>query len=469
MTMDNYAKFKTMLSDAAQAFLAIKPHEVIRVVSHLDADGLSSAAVISKMLNRQNRRYTLSTVPQLDEEIIKQLAREPYSVYFFTDLGSGQFSYLKEYLASKHVFILDHHMLQEEREAPHIVHVNPHLCGINGSVEISGAGVTYLFAREVNPENKDAAHIAIIGAMGDMQERKGFEQLNAEILEDAKASGKLKVITGLRIFGAQTKPLHKLLEHSTEHPIPGITGDERAAIAFLRHLGISSGGGWRTLVTLNEEELQKLATAVVLKRLDEDQPEAILGPIYILINEAKESPLRDAKEFSTVLNACGRLGKSSLGIGACLGNPRIKEKALKAMAAYRREISQALRWYKEEKHNVMRGDGYLIINAQDNIMPTIIGTLASIVSHSSELREGTLILSMAQMAGGKTKASMRVAGSRNGLNLRELMVHMAAAADGQAGGHHQAAGAILSTEKEEAFLEEAKRVLEMQAMEEKIT
>ena len=97
---------------------------------------------------------------------------------------------------------------------------------LGGSKEVSGSGVTYLFAKSLNKANIDFAYIAIIGAIGDMQEDRGFETLNSRILEDAKKTGKMKVITGIRVFGAQTKPLHKVLEYCTDPFIPGVSGSE---------------------------------------------------------------------------------------------------------------------------------------------------------------------------------------------------------------------------------------------------
>ena len=54
--------------------------------------------------------------------------------------------------------------------------MNPHLFDIDGSTEISGAGVVYLFCKALDGKNKDMAHIAIVGAIGDIQEDKGFKK-----------------------------------------------------------------------------------------------------------------------------------------------------------------------------------------------------------------------------------------------------------------------------------------------------
>src|SRR3989338_1902712 len=319
---------------------------------------------------------------------------------------------------------------------------------------------------------EEFAHVAIIGAMGDMQEHNGFEKLNNEILEKAIEKGKIKVIRGLRLFGAQTKPLHKVLEYCTDPLIPGVTGSESGSIQFLQQIGINpkNGSGWKKVRHLSKEEMKNLVTGVILKRLNEARPEDVLGNVYLLKEEEEESPTKDAKEFATLLNACGRMDKSSLGIGACLGDKKLKKKAINLMSQYKREIINSLRWYEENKDSqlIAKGDGYVIINAQDKIRSTIIGTLASILSKSNS-HEEKFIMSMAQIADGTTKVSLRVKGSNNETDLRNIVMEIVNGMEGcEAGGHANAAGALIPTEKEDMFMEKAKIVLEKRALEEEI-
>ncbi len=484
--------FESLVAEAAEKFSQIDKSETIRVVSHLDADGLSSAGIIVKTLLRENRKYCLSILHQLTEEAAMQLSAESYNYYLFTDLGTGQFSILRKQFAhsGKKIFILDHHHIQDEFEGENIVHVNPHLAGIESSREISGAGVSYLFSKALNSKNTDLAHLALIGAIGDMQEDRGFSELNSSILDDAKKAGTLKVITGLRLFGVQTKPLHKALNQSSEFLIPGVTGSESAAIQFLQQLGINPKGTgtaeWRKLTDLTDEELVKLATAVVLQRIGEESPEAIIGPVYILKQETDGSPLRDAREFATLLNACGRLGKASVGIGACLGDAKCKEEALRQLDEYKQQIASSMTWYEKAlRHKNLAGsnngqkvtgsvilaEGYVIINAEDNILPTMIGTLASIVSKSKNFEPGTFVMSMARAEDNFTKVSLRLAGEKafkGEFNLMEILTAIAPKVGGQAGGHHEAAGAIIKTEKEEEFIALAKQLLSQKRAEERV-
>src|SRR3989338_6112075 len=263
----------------------------------------------------------------------------------------------------------------------------------------------------------------------------------------------MKVKRGLRIFGGHTKPLHKALEYCTDPYIPGVTGSESGAIQFLYDLGIEpkSGSNWKKIIHLNDDEMKKLVTGIIMRRLGEESPEDVLGNIYLLKEEQDESPTKEVKEFATLLNACGRMGKASLGIWACLGDQKIKDKAIRNMSDYKKQIIDAINWYNGNKYseNIIEGEGHIIINAKDNVMHTIIGTLASILSKSKEFNKNTFILSMAQVLDGTTKISLRFNSKNENMDLREILKNMTANIEGcESGGHHNAAGATIPTERE---------------------
>ena len=107
--MDPYGQFDENLRNAAESFRNVDKKEVIRLISHLDADGISAASIMIKLLNSDNRKYSVSIVPQLNRAVIVQFASESYNCFIFTDLGSGLLSEIQELLKGKKVFVLDHH------------------------------------------------------------------------------------------------------------------------------------------------------------------------------------------------------------------------------------------------------------------------------------------------------------------------------------------------------------------------
>jgi RecJ-like exonuclease len=469
----DYEQFDKNIGEAVSKFKTLNKEERVRVISHLDADGICACAILLKALNHDNRNYSISIVQQLNEKILQSLAKEDYKYYFFTDLGSGQIDLINKYLKEKTIFILDHHTPSDTKPGEHIVQVNPHLAGIDGGTEISGSGVVYLFTNKLNGK-KDMAHIAVIGSIGDVQEHNGFQKLNNDILQTAIEEGKITVKKGLRVFGMQTKPLHKTLEYCTDPFIPGVSGSESGAIQFLKHIGIDprNNKGWKKMIHLTDEEIQKIIAGVIVKRADEDNPDDVIGNIYLLNNEKEESSLRDAKEFATLLNSCGRLKKASIGIGVCLNDETAKRKALANASAYKREIVKAMNWYNDNKdsEDILTNEGFIIINAKENILVSMAGTVASILSKSNDLKNGTFILSLARNEiDDTTKASLRISGRNHNKDLRSVIDTITKGIEGaEAGGHKAAAGAIIPTIKEQELIKEAKRVLTLNSIEEEV-
>ncbi len=456
---NNFERFKEKIKEGAEKLLSMKKLRV-RLVSHLDADGISSAAIIIKALNRLGFFYSLTILPQLKYEDVQKFSKENESLFIFTDLGSGELCAFKDLMPDKTVFILDHHQPQECELTENIIHINPHNFDFNGSSEICGAGVTYSFAKALNESNKDLSSIAILGIIGDIQDPK--YGLNKFILKDAVESGNLKVIKGLRVFGAQTKPLYKALVQSSDFSIPGVTGNESGAVQFLKQIGIEpkEGSKWRRIIDLNDDELKRLVEGIIMLRFGEDSPEDIIGDVYLFTKEREGSPLKDAKEFATVLNACGRMGKASYGIGACLGDRRFKKLSVSILDDYRKEIVKGLKFFEKNKNSeyVIEEPGMLIINAKNKVKPTVIGTVCSIISRNNSLSKDTFLMGLSRMNDKYTKISMRYKGS-NDVNLKEILMEILGDNEGEVGGHHFAAGAYIPIESESEFISRAKKVM----------
>ncbi|MCF7861448.1 DHH family phosphoesterase [Candidatus Woesearchaeota archaeon] len=469
--MDKYQAFGQAVKNAVDFFESFDSDEPVRVISHLDTDGICASSIIIRMLLDRNMKHSVSIIPQLNTEIIQSYQREPYKNYIFTDLGSGQAVHIKRLMNEKRVLILDHHVpVKCDLGDLDIFHLNPHLYDIDGSQEISGAGVVYMFAKELSDKNKKLSHLAVLGAIGDSQEKKGFLKLNNEILKEAVENGTLEIERGIRFFGASSRPLIKLLEYSTDPFIPGVTGSEQGALDFMNQIGIKPkiNNKWKMLNQLCDDENKKLCQAIIERRINEKNPEDIVGNIYLIPAEANDSPTHDLKEFSTLLNACGRMGKSSLGIGTCLGDTPSKTRAIHNLYEYRKEIMKSLKWYgaNQDSKEIIKKEKYIIIQAGDNIPATIIGTVASILSRSKELEKGTMILALAQSDDLTTKTSLRIVGMNPEIDLRKIIQEITNSVGGESGGHGNASGSIIKTENEDKFISSAKIILNKYCLEE---
>ena len=139
--------------------------------------------------------------------------------------------------------------------------------------------------------------------MGDIQNQgpnKSFLGINALILEDAKSLELIEIKNDLNF--SSIKPLNKAIAYSKEIILPGLTGDVNRTLIFLQTLGIlmeNSNGNIRTLNDINQDEKQKITTAIIeyiSTKLDVEPNEIIKKLIinrYILKNELSGSEFHD--------------------------------------------------------------------------------------------------------------------------------------------------------------------------------
>ncbi|MFH1500819.1 MAG: DHH family phosphoesterase [archaeon] len=431
---------ESSIKSAVKSFLEKSENKHIRVISHFDTDGITAAAIMSKALRRIDRSFSVKIVKQLDEKIIKSLPKN--EVLLFLDLGSSNVNLLGEF---KDVVVIDHHEITKE-VPKNVVFLNPRALG---EEEISGSGLTYFFVKEISEDNKDLASLGIIGMVGDMLDRD-LSKMNNQLLKDAE----VVIKRGLLLYPS-TRPLNKALEFSSSMFIPGVTGNFKGAVNLLKEIGIEKvNGDYKSLMELEEDEMSKLITAILLKRIKKDNNE-LIGNIY-LVNFFNR--LEDAREMSAMINACSRLDYSDIALSMCMGNKKSRLKAESIYANYKQHLVAALNYVTNAEK--IEGKSYVIINAKNEIKDTIIGTVASILSFSSVYQDGTVIVTMAY-DGQKIKTSARIVG-RNGRNVRAILEKVTKELGGECGGHPKAAGCTIPRKDESEFIKLLEKSLDVE-------
>ncbi|MFA5406418.1 MAG: DHH family phosphoesterase [Candidatus Nanoarchaeia archaeon] len=423
----------------------LKKESFFRVYSHLDADGLSSAAIMIKFLKSQGKQFQLSIIEQLTDDEIKKISPKGCSLILL-DFGSGQLEKLNEIINGRQVIIIDHHQVQGKIKHDNLIHVNPCLDGVDGGTKVSASGMTYLFLKNLGAKS-DSASIALIGAKGDLQELDST--LNASILKDST----LEERQDLNVYGLNTRPVHKALEYSNEGFIPGVSGSETASVNFLNDLNISlkNGDDWRTINDLSSNEKQDLISGIIVKRSELDQPANIFRSVYELSIGRK----RSIDEWAAMLNACGRMNMPSLGISALL-NPSYEQKVEVVLKSYRNIIAEGLQWLENNFNNpefVKQTKRALYFIAGNKINYKIIGTLCSIKNNDSGKE---FIIGLAE-SDNIIKVSVRKSGSSD-LKASDLIIK-AVKGIGEGGGHAQAAGANIKKGSEQEFINNFEKVL----------
>ncbi len=439
-------KLEEAIKKTVDSFLEEINGKNIEVISHFDTDGITSASILIQALKRLDQKFSLKIIKGLNKELINSLDKE--TIILFLDLASGSLKQIGEANLKK-VFIIDHHELNHKDIPKNVEIVNPQL---NQKQEISSSGLTYLFCKKINEKNKDLAKLAILGMIGDMLE-KDIDKLNNKILED----GEIKRKRGLLIYPS-TRPLNKVLEFSSNPFIPGVTGNPSGILDLLREAGLPpENGKYKNLIDLTEEEMERLVTSIILRNPGKKHKD-LIGDLFLVKMFGK---LEDAREISAKINACSREGKPEISIGFCLEDLNYKKKAESIHTKYKQQLISGIRYAQEQEK--IKGKGYSILNAKENIKDTMIGTISSIMANSRKYEKGTVIIGMSYDKNRKIKISGRNAG-RSGRNLRELFSNVMESFEGEVGGHHSAAGCVIDIEDEEEFIKKIRKHLELEVL-----
>jgi len=439
--MEKEANLELQIGNIAKKFLEKAKEKEVKIISHFDTDGITSASIMIKSLKKLDIKFSVKILKRLEENSIKDLPKD--KIILFLDLGSGNLNEISE-SGFEDVFIIDHHeIIQEVPEGINIA--NPDLYD---KQKISSSGLTYLFAKEIDQSNKEFAKLAILGMIGDCLERE-IEKLNHGIANDGEVQKK----RGLLIYPS-TRPLNRTLEFSSNPFIPGVTGNVKGVLELLREVGLNPNKkGYPSLIELTEEEMAKLVTAIMLRNPKAKNRE-IIGDIFLIKMFNK---LEDARELSAKINACSRLGESDTAIQLCMEISRSTKRAEAIHVKYKQRIVSGLKFATENQHV---GKGFVLVNAKDEIEDTVIGTIMSIISNSALHEEGTIVVGMSYYD-NKIKVSARNVGSQ-GRNVREVLNNIIETVGGEVGGHEFAAGCMIHQEKEEEFVNLLKKQLEVE-------
>jgi single-stranded-DNA-specific exonuclease len=473
-------QFLSSADEAAKVILeTVQKDGLINVFSHLDADGVAAAGVIGKALHRIDARFQIRIMQWVDEKIFGEIIANKPQLVILTDFGSGYLDLLNEKIPNFRVLILDHHQITGTSTNPNFVQVNPHLFGIDGATDISGSGVAYFVAKALNASNVDLAPIALVGALGDLQdkyEQRSLHSLNEMIVSDGVAAGLVKVEKDLTFFGRETRPIYKMLVTTTNPFIPGLSGQETEALNFVANLGIpiKQGDRLRALCDLTDEERKRLCTALAEYLLSKGlhmEVDNLIGYVYILTKEEPNTALRDGREFAVLLNSTGRMDRPSLGIAICMGDRKAAlEEANKILEDYRKNINKYLVWVAEKPERMRELSNIYVIYGEDFVNDKIIGTISSIIVSTLVNNEKPLLAFANVEEGQAAKFSARTteAAIRKGVNLGDVMRLASEVNGGKGGGHNIAAGAQVPLDKLEDFVKIADELVGRQLKGEKL-
>jgi RecJ-like exonuclease len=439
------------------------------VITHFDADGLAAGGIIGKALMRIGSTFQLRTAKQLDEESISEALAVDPDVIIFSEIGSGYLDVVRKTVKKK-CLVMDHH--KPLGEAPsNIVHINPHEYGIDGARDVGGSGVVYFVAKAIQESNVDLSPLAVVGALGDMQDKNEKRTLrgpNQLIVDDAVKNGLMKTDTDLILYGRETRPIHKALAFTTNPFLPGLSGEEDKCVALLSSAGIpvQNEGRLRTIADLTLEEKQNLLTKIIQHIASLGFPGNValnlIGTSYTLLREERSTQLRDAREFSSLLNACGRMRKPGVALSICMGDRGpILDEVQQLVAEYRQTLAKYVEWLSQARDRIVEMKTAYVVHGEGIVDENMTGAISSMVSSAGILGNDKALVVLARTSGGKIRISARAPKPLidKNVNLDMAMRKSAEKVMGIGGGHDVAAGAQISEDKLEEFLKNVDEII----------
>jgi len=199
---------------------------------------------------------------------------------------------------------------------------------------------------------------------------------------------------------------------------------------------------------------------VYMHLLDYNVPEFIIqgmiGDVYTLLHEQKRTELRDAKEYASLLNACGRQERPEIGLRVCLGDRGENwYEARNILKTYREALAKGIQALKE-KNLVQQNDNIYYFDACGDVEESIVGVVAGMAYGARIIPPDKPVLAFANDRDNPEMIKVSGRGNRNltraGLNLGAALREESRKCGGEGGGHDIAAGARIKRVCKEEFL-----------------
>jgi single-stranded-DNA-specific exonuclease len=444
----------------------IEDDENIIIIGHLDADGIASSSLIGQAIHRRNGRFIIRILGEMNRDILGNLKESDYGYHILCELGGGLVGEIDEFLDNRWLLI-DHHQVPENELSKNNV-FNSWKFGYDGSNMVSAAGMAYFIAVLMDKRNTDLSWLPIVAALGDRQdqsESRSLTGLNRKILDDAVELGLIHVFTDLILYGRETKPVHEALASTSTPYIPSLSGNKDACLAMIISAGIEvkNNDHWRTLFELTEDEKKKLVETIIPHLPISTRHEKIgglIGEIYTLDKEDEYSPLRDAREFATVLNACGRTKRGGIGVGLCLGDrSQTLNEGEKVLTEYRQTISKYINEVAMNEKKIVEETYFNMVIGDEIVDEDMLGAFSSILSNMPRFA-GKALIARTLTSTGDMRFSARIPSNfERSVNLGSIMREAALVCNGLGGGHDAAAGAKITPTRFQEFLKVLKEKL----------
>ncbi len=405
------------------------------LISHSDADGYASAAILKYMLEREGISYSTryynrrNTWKQYLDSVIPQFEHYENLAVFFSDIGSEVNEIGKYFHEEKaFVWILDHHemnLVNDDILPPNFHYINPTTYGYDGLKEIAGATLVYLFAKQISMKNINAAWIALIGITNDtLMNLNDYRSYNRMVLEEARDEEQINLRQGLMVYGATHETVRNALAFSVFPFIKEVGGNPKLARDILDKLQIPYA---KRVADLDETEVD-----IINQRF----PENLLGQFIEF--PKKKGILRFAFEHGLLITQSSF--KTPHQAEKLIGLTSTPTKSTEIYQIYIRNLTKNLGLFVTTPKEI--SDNVLFVDASRRLSPNFWSDVASYAS-VNYLYNPKKILLLGGTDGNVIKLSVRCTDQFPSLvdgKGVDVLINKFKKAYGGAGGGHKLAG-----------------------------
>lgn len=436
--MDASVLPENLLVRFSLAAAAVRECTEARVFSHNDADGIGAASVLTSMLVRAGKGAQTTNLKSFDLPAIQASLVPGVDLLIVADMGSSNLTAL-EALGTK-VIVLDHH--RAEKDSEKVMHLNPSVLKVDGARYACASTLSMLLAVTVDENNWDLLPLAFAGMVGDRQHQEGLIGVNAHLYNEGSKRNLVQEKKGSLL---PPGPVGEGLMRASHPFIRGVSGDAQGIARLLQEANVRAESTWDGL---DEGGRRRLSSLISLRLLEQGcslgSLEDELAPDYFFPQDNSRAYL-----LTRLINACGRVDETALGLAMLLGMKEARERAETLVKEYDEMLLDAA------KRTAERGlSKEIAIQHFESPHKEVSSELCGLVMQwVGDQDKATICLTRMDREFKASSRGTRRLVDKDGLDLSVAMRDAAASVGGVGGGHNIASGATIPLGKDIDFLQ----------------
>ena len=445
--MDASVLPENLLLRFSLAAAAVRDCTEARVFSHNDADGIGAASVLTSMLVRAGKGSQTTNLKSFDLPSIQASLVKGVDLLIVADMGSSNLTAL-ESLGTK-VIVLDHH--RPEKDSENVIHLNPSVFKVDGARYACASTLSMLLAVTVDESNWNLLPMAFAGMVGDRQHLQGLIGVNAHLYNEGSERNLVQEKKGSLL---PPGPVGDGLMRTTHPFIRGVSGDPQGIARLLQEANVRAESTWDGL---DEGGRRRLSSLISLRLLEQGcslgSLEDELAPDYFFPQDNSR-----AYQLTRLINACGRVEETSLGLAMLLGVKEARERAETLVREYDEMLLNAA------KRTAERGiSKEVAIQHFESPHKEVSSELCGLVMQwVGDQDKATICLTRMDKEFKVSSRGTRKLVDMDGLDLSVAMRDAAASVGGVGGGHNIASGATIPLGKDIDFLQSLDAIIAKQ-------